>query len=190
MPETWQDRPGWFYIIQLEPENEPCLVKVGWTVDIRRRLIQHRTALHAPMATVVKHWPCLRGEEHSALTASVQGCRVVLGEVYRCDSLAQTVERTDAFFRGRDAVPELALAPRKIVRLILPSAQGTVTAQTVTKELGIPRQALYRLVDAGRVPVHELPPEFWHSQNRRRLRFKVSEVRAALDRMQAERPGR
>lgn len=64
-----------------------------------------------------------------------------------------------------------------------------VTAQEVRKELGIPRYTLYRLIDEGKIPYHELAPELWHKADRRRLRFRVSEVRAALERLRGERAG-
>lgn len=56
-----------------------------------------------------------------------------------------------------------------------------VTAQVIRKELGIPRHTLYRLVAEKTIPFHVLDPEPWHKADRRRLRFKVSEVRAALN---------
>lgn len=62
-----------------------------------------------------------------------------------------------------------------------------VTAQEVRKELGIPRYTLYRLIDEGKIPYHELAPELWHKADRRRLRFRVSEVRAALEGMRGAR---
>jgi predicted DNA-binding transcriptional regulator AlpA len=53
-----------------------------------------------------------------------------------------------------------------------------VGASEVVRELGIPRSTLYRLVEEKRVPVHrEKKP--W--QKEPRLRFLLSEVRAALD---------
>ena len=59
-----------------------------------------------------------------------------------------------------------------------------VTAKEVCETLGIPRYALYRLVEQGRVPasVETLPPKPWHKPNgRKAYRFKLSEVRAALN---------
>jgi predicted DNA-binding transcriptional regulator AlpA len=52
-----------------------------------------------------------------------------------------------------------------------------VGASAVVRELGIPRSTLYRLVDEKRIPVHrERKP--W--QKNEVLRFKLSEIRAAL----------
>lgn len=52
-----------------------------------------------------------------------------------------------------------------------------VTAQVVSRELGIPRSTLYRLVEAGKVPAVDVTKD-WHE--RRQYRFRLSEVRTAL----------
>lgn len=53
-----------------------------------------------------------------------------------------------------------------------------VTSGDVERELGIPRYALYRMVEAGLVhPVDDTKP--WAKQ-RKRWKFRLSEVRAAL----------
>ena len=56
-----------------------------------------------------------------------------------------------------------------------------VGAAAVVRELGIPRSTLYRLVNDKVVPVHE-EQKPWHKAPR--LRFRLSEVRDALDQMQ------
>jgi predicted site-specific integrase-resolvase len=53
-----------------------------------------------------------------------------------------------------------------------------VSASVIHRELGIPPSTLLRLVKAGQLPAHEVTQP-WH-RNRRWL-FKVSEVRAALE---------
>lgn len=56
-----------------------------------------------------------------------------------------------------------------------------VGATDVIRETGIPRTTLYRLVDEKKIPAHqERKP--W--QRQARLRFRMSEVRAALAKMQ------
>jgi predicted DNA-binding transcriptional regulator AlpA len=62
-----------------------------------------------------------------------------------------------------------------------------VTAKIVTAELGIPRSTLYRLVEQGKVPAEDVTQD-WHSK--RQYRFRVSEVRAALDKIKHGRPAR
>jgi hypothetical protein len=59
------------------------------------------------------------------------------------------------------------------------SGEPMVTSTVITRELGIPAYALHRLVKRGVVPVHDVTPKGWPHQ-RRVLRFKLSEVRAAL----------
>lgn len=53
-----------------------------------------------------------------------------------------------------------------------------VTAKVIADEFGIPRSTLYRLVDDGRIPAHDVTKP-WH--DRRQLRFYVSEVREAIE---------
>lgn len=53
-----------------------------------------------------------------------------------------------------------------------------VGASQAIRELGIPRTSFYRLVDEKRIPVHE-ERKPW--EKRPRLRFRLSEIRAALD---------
>lgn len=60
-----------------------------------------------------------------------------------------------------------------------------VTAKSVTEELGIPRSTLYRLVEEGKVPAEDVTKD-WHT--RRQYRFRVSEVRAALEAIRRNRP--
>lgn len=55
-----------------------------------------------------------------------------------------------------------------------------VTAKVITDQFHIPRSTLYRLVDDGRIPAHDVTQP-WHG--RRQLRFRVSEVQAAIDAM-------
>lgn len=56
-----------------------------------------------------------------------------------------------------------------------------VGATDVIRETGIPRTTLYRLVDEKKIPAHqERKP--W--QRQARLRFRMSEVRAALAKME------
>lgn len=57
------------------------------------------------------------------------------------------------------------------------SEEPMVGASEVIRKTGIPRTTLYRLVDEKKIPVHE-DRKPW--QKRTRLRFRLSEVRAAL----------
>lgn len=53
-----------------------------------------------------------------------------------------------------------------------------VGASEVIREIGIPRTTLYRLVEDGRIPVHEEERKPW--QRRTSKRFLLSEVKQAL----------
>lgn len=59
-----------------------------------------------------------------------------------------------------------------------------VTAKVISDQFHIPRSTLYRLVDEGKVPVHDVTADY---HQRRQIRFKVSEVQTALDRIKAQR---
>ena len=58
-----------------------------------------------------------------------------------------------------------------------------VGASDVIRETGIPRTTLYRLVGEKKIPAYT-DKKPW--QRQARLKFKMSEVREALARMQAE----
>lgn len=90
---------GYFYVIQLVPELDPRRVKLGFTIDIKDRLAQHRTA--APTAKVLKTWPCRRSWEQCAidsLSSISAGCKHIMNEVYECFSFDELFERGDSFF--------------------------------------------------------------------------------------------
>lgn len=53
-----------------------------------------------------------------------------------------------------------------------------VTARVIAEQFDIPRSTLYRLVDEGRIPADDVTKP-WHK--RRQFRFKVSEVRRAIE---------
>ena len=53
-----------------------------------------------------------------------------------------------------------------------------VTAGRIAEEFDIPRSTLYRLVNEGRIPAHEVT-KAWHK--RRQFAFNVSEVRQAIE---------
>lgn len=67
------------------------------------------------------------------------------------------------------------------------AAKGLVTAQAIlTAYPGMTRIALYRLVNAGRIPFYELERRPWDT--RRRFLFSLDEVRAAVDAMKRSAP--
>lgn len=60
-----------------------------------------------------------------------------------------------------------------------------VTVGRVVEAFGIPQSTVYYLVRIGKIPAHDVT-QSWHKQ--RRLQFKLSEVRAALDAMKDQHP--
>ena len=90
------DKYGYFYIIQLVPEYSPYRVKIGFTYDVKQRLIQHKTA--APTAKLVKKWACKIYWEYAAIDSITrEGCKLLSNEVYEGD-IQKMIERGDKFF--------------------------------------------------------------------------------------------
>jgi excisionase family DNA binding protein len=60
------------------------------------------------------------------------------------------------------------------------------TAAEVAQRLGVPRYAVYRMAEAGRIPGYPQPRQPWHSPNRKRWLFRLSEVEAAYAKLAAD----
>src|SRR5262249_60666973 len=75
---------------------DPGRVKLGVAADVRNGLPHHRTA--APTAVRVKHWPCKRSWEGTAIDCLAAGCRLILNEVYECEDVNGLLARGDQFF--------------------------------------------------------------------------------------------
>lgn len=58
-----------------------------------------------------------------------------------------------------------------------------VGATAVIQQLGIPRSTLYHLVKLGKIPTYDVRKP-WHTQQR--IKFKMSEVEAALEQLGKE----
>jgi hypothetical protein len=87
---------GFFYIIQLHPEDMPDRIKIGFTDNVNVRLSDHRTT--APTLKLLKAWRCKRTWERAAMDSITrEHSRPLGGEVY--DGAAQGfVDRAEAFF--------------------------------------------------------------------------------------------
>lgn len=87
---------GYFYVIQLVPEENPNRIKIGYTDNLDQRLADHRTT--NPTLTLVKSWPCKRAWEQAA-TAGVtrEGCQRIGGEVFEGE-VQGFKDRAEAFF--------------------------------------------------------------------------------------------
>ena len=95
-PPTAGEDSGCFYIIQLEPQQDPGRFKVGFTLDLEARLRKHRTA--APFAHYVKTWRCRRTWERAAIDCVTAGCQQLHTEVFRTESLPDIIRCSDEFF--------------------------------------------------------------------------------------------
>jgi hypothetical protein len=90
---------GYFYIIQLHPEDLPTRLKIGYTDNLDVRLSDHRT--NAPTLKLLKSWPCKRTwEEAAKASITREACRRIGGdgsEVF--DGNVQAfLDRAEAFF--------------------------------------------------------------------------------------------
>ena len=87
---------GYFYVIQLHPDDLRSRLKIGYTDNMDVRLSDHRTA--APTLRLVKSWPCKRSWEEAAKASITRGgCRCIGGEVFDGD-VREFIQRADAFF--------------------------------------------------------------------------------------------
>ena len=87
---------GYFYVVQLHPDELPSRLKIGYTDNMDVRLSDHRTA--APTLRLVKSWPCKRTWEEAAKASITRGVsRSVGGEVFDGD-VREFVRSADAFF--------------------------------------------------------------------------------------------
>jgi hypothetical protein len=89
-------RFGYFYIVQLVPEAIPERVKLGYTDNLKQRLLEHQTS--APTAKIIGHWKCKRYWEQAAIDSITrENCKLVLNEVYEGD-IVQFIKRAKEFF--------------------------------------------------------------------------------------------
>jgi hypothetical protein len=94
---------GFFYLIQLEPEHDPCRCKVGFAIDVEERMRKHKCA--APLLVLVGAWPSRRLWEKTAIDCVTQECVRLHTEVFRAQSLQLIKMRCDEFFAQ---MPKLA----------------------------------------------------------------------------------
>ncbi len=78
---------GYFYVIQLHPEDLPTRVKIGYTDNLDVRQSDHRTT--APTLRVLGAWPCKRAWEEAAKASVTRERCTVQG----------FLDRAEAFFR-------------------------------------------------------------------------------------------
>lgn len=87
---------GVFYLLQLEPNHDPCRFKVGFASNINERLRQHRCS--APYTQIVKTWPCRRLWEKTTIECVTEGCERLHTEVFRAQSIEAVEAKCEQFF--------------------------------------------------------------------------------------------
>lgn len=90
------NKNGYFYLIQLEPEYDPCRFKIGFAMSVEERLRQHKTS--APLLKLVKAWPCKLLWEKTIIDCVTNDCEKLYTEVFRCSSIENITEKCDSFF--------------------------------------------------------------------------------------------
>jgi hypothetical protein len=87
---------GYFYIIQLVPEENPNRIKIGYTDNLEQQLTDHRTT--NPTLKLVESWPCKCAWEQAANAGVTRvGCQRIGGEVFAGEAHAFK-DRAEAFF--------------------------------------------------------------------------------------------
>ncbi len=101
--EVLLDEQGVFYLLSLEPKNDPGRFKVGFAASLPERLRQLRCS--APFIEVVATWPCKRLWERTAIDCVSEGCERIHTEVFRTASLTSVREKCERFF---NLMPKIA----------------------------------------------------------------------------------
>ena len=89
-------RYGVFYMIQLIPEFDSNRIKIGFTENINKRLIELQ--ISSPTAKLIRTWPCKRSWDYAAMDSITRkDCKLVMNEVYE-GNVEGFIERGDDFF--------------------------------------------------------------------------------------------
>jgi hypothetical protein len=98
---------GVFYLLQLEPNQDPGRFKVGFATDLAERLRHHRCS--APFAAVVKFWACRSLWEKTAIDCVTEGCERLHTEVFRTMSINTVIAKCEQFFELMPKLMEASL---------------------------------------------------------------------------------
>ena len=151
MPRPLADDAGFFYVIQLDPLDNPATVKVGWSNNVERRLEEHRRERKRPGAVVLRSWPTRFCWEAPIIRHIGQcGFRRLRGEEYLADNPAALFTAVDAFLEGKECVPSpippLRKPPYRVER-----APGGMSIEEAADALKVSRGMIYRMVRDGRL---------------------------------------
>ena len=142
MPRPLADDAGFFYVIQLDPLNDPTAVKVGWSNNVELRVTQHRRVRKRPGAVIFKAWPA-RFSWEGLIIRHVRQCgfRRLRGEEYIADNPAALATAIDAFLEGWEYVPPPA--PRPPVRAEFATGdEPMIDTQQLSGRIGYPQNDL------------------------------------------------
>ncbi|WP_374394203.1 hypothetical protein [Tabrizicola sp.] len=95
-PTVDSSTTGFFYLIQLEPEHDPGRFKLGFASSLDERMRAHRTA--APLAKLVKAWPCKLLWEKTAIESISYGFERLHTEVFRAAHINDVLRKCERFF--------------------------------------------------------------------------------------------
>ena len=126
---------GLFYIVLLEPTNDPKRFKLGFCTNIAARLTCIKA--NAPYARLLVTWPCKRLWERTATEFIAANCQSVNSEVFRTGSFKTLRERGDRFF---SLMPKL---PKQLVDYLTDEASEKVVEETNATELGNSSKEIY-----------------------------------------------
>ncbi len=100
LPDTISKKEkGYFYIFQLVPEYSPEIIKLGFTTDIGRRLLAHKTT--NPSLILLGKWSCKAIWERTAIDSVTRlMCKPISNseEVFDCKNIVGLLRRTNEFF--------------------------------------------------------------------------------------------
>jgi DNA-binding XRE family transcriptional regulator len=134
-------------VIQLVPDLAPRRVKLGWAVDVNRRLTLHRCS--APTARLVRSWACHREWESTAIRElSAEGCQRLSRESFDVADLDQFVERVEAFFRSNPAShpqPRTLRPGVKLARLKRARERAALSQAELARKAGVSRVTVARV---------------------------------------------
>jgi len=102
-PETHPAEQGVFYLLVLEPDHDPGRFKVGFATSLPERLRQLRCS--APLAKVLRTWPCKQLWEKTAIECVAYGCERLHTEVFRTKSIEAVIAKCERFFELMPSLP-------------------------------------------------------------------------------------
>ena len=94
--EALPEEQGVFYLLLLEPDNDPGRFKVGFAESLPERVRSLKCS--APFLRVVMSWPCKKLWDRTAIDCVTAGCERLHTEVFRTTDIEQVTRRCEGFF--------------------------------------------------------------------------------------------